>query len=113
MFNYCSCRFYHGAAGFHPFGKLVDMEQITAAGAHLHMVIVNVAAALCESLAVGVNDSNLPAVGDAEQLLVVAVNEPDASCSVLYVLVQPVPAVAVAVQVIVIIPREGMQSIKI
>lgn len=64
------------------------------------MVIVNVAAALCESLAVGVNDSDLSAVGDAEQLLVVAVNEPDASCSVLYVLVQPVPAVAVAVQVI-------------
>ena len=94
-------------AAFHLLGKLADVKQAVPAVAYLHMAVINIAAGPVDGRTALPENTDLPAVRDAEQLLVVRVDEPDALFSLFHVPVQPVAAVAVEKQIF--LPLVGVQ----
>ena len=94
-------------APLHLLGKLADVKQAVPAVAHLHMAVINIAAGPVYRRAALPENTDLPAVRDAEQLLVMRVDEPDALFSLFHVPVQPVAAVAVDEQIF--LPLVGVQ----
>ena len=87
------------------------MEQIAAASADFNMAVVDVAASPGVRLPIGVGDSDLSAIRNTEQLVITAVDKPDPSCCFFQVLIEPVPIIAIAVQVLFALVRVQTQEV--
>ena len=85
------------------------MIQVAAEpAADFHMILVDIACRPITGVSIRVADPDLISVGDAELFLIMGRDKADALSGLLYMLVQPVPAVAVAVQVI--LPLVGVEA---
>ena len=82
------------AAVFHALGKLANVIEVAP---DLHMVIVDIAAGADLLFIPRIVDFHLAAIRNAKQLLVMAVNKTDSFLCVLQVLIEPIPAIAIAV----------------
>ena len=98
------------AAILHALGKLADMIEVAP---DLHMVVVDIAAGADLIFIPRIVDFHLAAIRNAKQLLVVAVNKTDSFLCVLQVLIEPVPAIAIAVQVVFAPVRVQAQKVGI
>ena len=82
-------------AAFHLLGKLADMKQFVPTVTHLHMAVINIAADLVDMRAALPKNTDLPAVRDAEQLVIVRVDESNALFSLFHVPLQPIAAIGI------------------
>ena len=83
------------------FRELADVvEVIPPVAGCLKMVVVNVAASCLSNISVLCKVPNFIAILYPEQLFVIRIDESDALLCVLQMLVKPVPAIAVAIQVV-------------
>ena len=78
-------------------GKLADVIEVAP---DLHMVVVDIPAGANLVFIPRIVDFHLAAIRNAKQLLVMAVNKTDSFLCVLQVLIEPIPAIAIAVQVV-------------
>ena len=92
----------------HPLGKLANVVKVVA---NLYMVVVDISASSHLVFVPGKVDLDFAPIGDAEQFLIVAVNEPDTLCRVLHVPIEPVLDIAVAVKVVLALIRVQTQQI--
>ena len=93
---------------FHPLGKLANVVKVVA---NLNMVVVDISASSHLVFIPGKVDLDFAPIGDAEQFLIVAVNEPDAFCRILHVPIEPVLDIAVAVKIVLALIRVQAQQI--
>ena len=98
------------AAVFHALGKLANVIEVAP---DLHMVIVDIPAGANLVFIPRIVDFHLAAIRNAKQLLVMAVNKTDSFLCVLQVLIEPIPAIAIAVQVVFASVRVQAQKIGI
>ena len=92
-------RFYDTIALCHFLRELVDMAAGFAAGSHLEVVIVNIAADDILPVAVGIGHSYPPAVRQPKPLFIMLVREADPVLRLLHVSVQHVLTIAVAIYI--------------
>ena len=104
----CANRLVGVSVLFHPLGKLANVVKVVT---NLNVVVVDISASSHLVFIPGKVDLDFSSIGDAEQFLIVAVNEPDAFCRVLHVPIEPVLDIAVAVKVVLALIRVQTQQI--
>ena len=104
----CANRLIGVSVLLHPLGKLANVVKVVA---NLNVVVVDISASSHLVFVPGKVDLDFAAIGDAEQFLIVAVNEPDTLCRVLHVPIEPVLDIAVAVKVVFALVRVQTQQI--